>query len=170
MKKIYLHTLIIITIISLIVLSCGDMDSIHEDYLQGEQVYAGKLDTLKIRPGYYRAQLEGQTQFLGNSTKIIIEHDDEFEIYDIVNGDYLTEHQKKILFMRLMGKTQNDIAEHLGITQSAVHKAMHGNIDYKNQKKRYGGIIKKLQKICKNHDRVNGILAEIAKINRGEDE
>ena len=85
MKKIYLHTLIIITIISLIVLSCGDMDSIHEDYLQGEQVYAGKLDTLKIRPGYYRAQLEGQTQFLGNSTKIIIEHDDEFEIYDIVN-------------------------------------------------------------------------------------
>ncbi len=71
------------------------------------------------------------------------------EIYDIVNGEYLTEHQKKILFMRLMGKTQNDIADHLGITQSAVHKAMHGNIDYKNQKKRYGGIIKKLQKICK---------------------
>ena len=71
------------------------------------------------------------------------------EIYDIVNGAYLTEHQKKILFMRLMGKTQNDIADHLGITQSAVHKAMHGNIDYKNQKKRYGGIIKKLQ----NHSR-----------------
>ena len=87
------------------------------------------------------------------------------EIYDIVNGAYLTEHQKKILFMRLMGKTQNDIADHLGITQSAVHKAMHGNIDYKNQKKRYGGIIKKLQKICKNHERVNEILAEIAKIN-----
>lgn len=92
------------------------------------------------------------------------------EIYDIVNGAYLTEHQKKILFMRLMGKTQNDIADHLGITQSAVHKAMHGNIDYKNQKKRYGGIIKKLQKICKNHERVNEILAEIAKINKGGEE
>lgn len=92
------------------------------------------------------------------------------EIYDIVNGEYLTEHQKKILFMRLMGKTQNDIAEHLGITQSAVHKAMHGNIDYKNQKKRYGGIIKKIKKICKNHERVNEILAEIAKINKGEEE
>ena len=36
--------------------------------------------------------------------------------------------------MRLMGKTQNEIAEHLGITQSAVHKAMHGNIDYRNNK------------------------------------
>ena len=87
MKKIYSHTLIILSIISLIVFSCGDMDSIHEDYLQGEQVYAGKLDTLKIRPGYYRAQLEGQTQFLGNSTKIIIEYDDELEIYDIINED-----------------------------------------------------------------------------------
>ena len=28
----------------------------------------------------------------------------------IINGDYLTEHQKKILIMRLMGKTQNEIA------------------------------------------------------------
>ena len=35
--------------------------------------------------GYYRAQLEGQTQFLGNSTQIIIEYDDELEIYDIIN-------------------------------------------------------------------------------------
>ena len=63
--------------------SCGDMDSIHEDYLQGEQVYAGKLDTLKIRPGYYRAQLEGQTQFLGNSNQIIIEYDDQTDVYEI---------------------------------------------------------------------------------------
>ena len=90
------------------------------------------------------------------------------EIYEIVNGEFLTEHQKKILFMRLMGKTQNEIAEHLGITQSAVHKAMHGNIDYKNQKKRYGGIVKKLQKICKTHPRITDILSEIAKINKGE--
>ena len=30
--------------------SCDDMNSIHEDYLQGEQVYAGKLDTLEVRP------------------------------------------------------------------------------------------------------------------------
>ena len=63
--------------------SCGDIDSIHEDYLQGEQVYAGKLDTLKIRPGYYRAQLEGQTQFLGNSNQIIIEYDEQTDVYEI---------------------------------------------------------------------------------------
>jgi len=92
------------------------------------------------------------------------------ELYDVVHGDFLTEHQKKILMMRLMGKTQNQIADHLGITQSAVHKAMHGNIDYKNDKKRYGGIIKKLKKICKNHDKIKNILSEIesAKNDKGE--
>lgn len=88
------------------------------------------------------------------------------EIYDIINGDFLTEHQKKILFMRLMGKTQNEIAEHLGITQSAVHKAMHGNIDYRNQKKRYGGIVKKLQKLCKNNEKVKEILRKISDIKK----
>ncbi|MCH1484969.1 MAG: hypothetical protein L7T60_01935 [Flavobacteriaceae bacterium] len=63
--------------------SCDDMNSIHEDYLQGEQVYAGKLDTLEVRPGYYRAQLEGQTQFLGNSNQIIIEYEDQVNVYEI---------------------------------------------------------------------------------------
>ena len=116
----------------------------------------------------------GMSQVLMNnaSDEKIVDLKEELldEIYEIVNGAFLTEHQKKILFMRLMGKTQNEIADHLGITQSAVHKAMHGNIDYKNQKKRYGGIVKKLQKICKTHPRINEILAEIAKINRGEAE
>ena len=94
------------------------------------------------------------------------------EIYDIVNGDYLTEHQKKILFMRLMGKTQNQIADHLGITQSAVHKAMHGNIDYRNHKKRYGGIVKKLRKICRTNDKVIDLLSQISAVKKevhGED-
>lgn len=92
------------------------------------------------------------------------------ELYEIINGNYLTEHQKKILFMRLMNKTQNEIADHLGITQSAVHKAMHGNIDYKNQKKRYGGIIKKLQKICKTNGKISEILSQISLIKKDDNE
>lgn len=92
------------------------------------------------------------------------------EIYKVVHGDFLTEHQKKILLMRLMGKTQNEIADHLGITQSAVHKAMHGNIDYRNNKKRYGGIIKKLKKICKNNNNITKILTQIEDIKRKVDE
>lgn len=91
------------------------------------------------------------------------------ELYDIISGNYLTQHQKKILMMRLMGKTQNEIAEHLGITQSAVHKAMHGNIDYKNDKKRYGGIVKKLKKICKNNENIQKILCDIQIIKNGKD-
>ena len=68
--------------------------------------------------------------------------------------------------MRLVGKTQNEIAEHLGITQSAVHKAMHGNIDYKNNKKRYGGIVKKLRKICNNNEKIINILKNIEDIKK----
>ena len=86
------------------------------------------------------------------------------EVYTVVNGDVLTEHQKKVLFMILMGKTQNEIAEHLGITQSAVHKALRGNLDYRNDKKRYGGIFKKLKKLCKSNGRIQEILLDIGKL------
>ena len=79
-------------------------------------------------------------------------------IYEIVFGESLTEHQRTVLLLRLEGKTQNDIAEHLGITQSAVHKALHGNIDYKNNKKRHGGVYKKIKKICMKDERVVEIL------------
>jgi len=82
-------------------------------------------------------------------------------IYDIIFGENLTEHQRTVLLLRLEGKTQNDIAEHLGITQSAVHKALHGNIDYKNNKKRYGGVYKKIKKICMKNEKVQLLLSEI---------
>src|SRR6266516_2129980 len=52
------------------------------------------------------------------------------EIYNIIDGDSLTTHQKKVLTMCLAGATQNEIAEALGVTQSAIHKALSGNIDY----------------------------------------
>lgn len=79
-------------------------------------------------------------------------------IYEIIFGENLTDHQRTVLLLRLEGKTQNDIAEHLGITQSAVHKALHGNIDYKNNKKRYGGVFKKIKKICLKDTRVQELL------------
>jgi DNA-binding CsgD family transcriptional regulator len=88
------------------------------------------------------------------------------EVYSVVNSEVLTDHQKKVLFMILMGKTQNEIAEHLGITQSAVHKALRGNLDYRNDKKRYGGIFKKLKKICKNNPKIQEILLEIESLKR----
>ena len=92
------------------------------------------------------------------------------ELYKIIFSDHLTEHQKKIIFMRLEGQTQNQIAEHLGITQSAVHKAIHGNIDYKNNKKRYGGIIKKIQKLSKNNDKIKEILQKMKEFKERDSE
>ena len=86
------------------------------------------------------------------------------QVYEIINGDFLTEHQRKILYMVLVGKTQNQIAESLGITQSAVHKALRGNLDYRNDKKRYGGIFKKLKKICKTNPKIQILLEEMDKI------
>jgi hypothetical protein len=59
------------------------MDSIHERYLDGEIVYSGKLDSLQVRPGYYRAQIDGQTTFLGNSKKVYVEFEDRKESFQI---------------------------------------------------------------------------------------
>jgi predicted XRE-type DNA-binding protein len=95
------------------------------------------------------------------------------EIYGIINGGNLTAHQKKVLTMTLGGATQNEIADVIGVTQSAIHKALHGNIDYRNNKKRYGGVIKKLQKLSKVNPYIKELLDKIEKykaIKRDEDE
>jgi len=66
-------------------LRCGDIESIHEQYLNGETIYAGRLDTLTIRPGYYRAKLEGYTHYLGNSNTVIVEFNGNTQTFDIDN-------------------------------------------------------------------------------------
>ena len=84
----YLKHIKIILSISLIAvcIGCNDMDKIHEQYLGGEIIYSGKLDTLLVRPGMYRAQLEGYTHLLGNSNKVIIEFENRTEVFDIDNN------------------------------------------------------------------------------------
>ena len=81
------NLLIFLVVFPLILLRCGDIESIHEQYLNGETIYAGRLDTLTIRPGYYRAQLEGYTQFLGNSNQVIIEFNGITQTFDINNDE-----------------------------------------------------------------------------------
>jgi hypothetical protein len=83
--KIYLYLLL--SGLLLMLLRCGDIESIHKQYLNGETIYAGRLDTLTIRPGYYRAQLEGYTQFLGNSKQVIIEFNGTTQAFDINNDE-----------------------------------------------------------------------------------
>jgi len=59
------------------------MESIHKNYLNGENIYAGKLDSLKIRPGYKRLELNGLTNFLGNSSKLIVKYEESEKIFKI---------------------------------------------------------------------------------------
>lgn len=67
----------------MIIHSCAEMDSIHERYLGGEIVYSGKLDSIQVRPGYYRAQIDGQTTFLGKSKKVHVKFEDRKESFQI---------------------------------------------------------------------------------------
>jgi predicted XRE-type DNA-binding protein len=85
------------------------------------------------------------------------------EVLRIINSS-LTPRQCEVVTLRLQGKTQIQIAEQLGIHQTTVHKLIQGNIDYSNGKKRYGGAIKKLKKLCAKDDKVLKILEEMRQI------
>ncbi len=79
----------------------------------------------------------------------------------------LTKRQKETLkLVVLEGKTQNEVAKLLDINQTSVHKIVHGNIDYRSDgsKKRYGGAVKKIQKLCSVDPEIQEILKELMEI------
>ncbi|MEG1586456.1 MAG: DUF4998 domain-containing protein [Bacteroidales bacterium] len=65
--------------------ACGDLESIHEQYLNGEQIYAGKLDSLYVRSGFNRLMLVGNTKYLGNSCQAVVEFDNHREVFEITD-------------------------------------------------------------------------------------
>jgi hypothetical protein len=74
----------------------------------------------------------------------------------------LTKKQKEVMYMTYMqGKTQNEISNELGKHQTTIHKILQGNIDYNNQKKRYGGALKKIRKLCQKNEKVQSILVKM---------
>jgi len=86
-------------------------------------------------------------------------------IKSIVNNinmatENLTEHQRKIFELHLAGKTQVKIAKELGIHQTSVHKALHGNQDY-NYDKKHGGIYRKILKTCRQDDEFMNLVNEL---------
>lgn len=83
------------------------------------------------------------------------------EVIYIINN-CLTDKQKEIMKMTFLeGKTQNEISIELGKHQSTVHKTLQGNIDYKNNQKRYGGALKKIRKLCAGNEKIKSILAQM---------
>lgn len=86
-----------------------------------------------------------------------------------VVGTCLTQRQSEVITLRLKDLTQIQIAEKLGIHQTTVHKLLMGNIDYANGKKRYGGAIKKLKKMCLKDGKIIYILNEMEILRSKED-
>ena len=83
------------------------------------------------------------------------------EVLNIIE-QHLTPKQQEIIQMTYMeGKTQNEIGEILGKHQTAIHKALRGNIDYAHDQERYGGALKKLRKYCAKSKKIQDILARI---------
>ena len=82
----------------------------------------------------------------------------------------LTEHQKEIVELYYMkGMKQEEIAKKLGKHQTTIHKSLNGNIDYANGKKRYGGALKKLRKLCDNDPEIQDILGKMEQLREREE-
>jgi predicted DNA-binding protein YlxM (UPF0122 family) len=81
-------------------------------------------------------------------------------LFELVEEN-LTDRQKQVIKLWMDGFTQNEIAKKLGINQTSVHKVICGNIDYKNEKRRYGGALKKLKKICEVDLEIQRLLRKL---------
>jgi len=80
---------------------------------------------------------------------------------NIINNN-LTERQRQVINLTYFeGMTQNEISTQLGKHQTTIHKILQGNIDYNNQKKRYGGALKKIRKLCSNNEKIRTILSKM---------
>lgn len=73
----------------------------------------------------------------------------------------LTDRQKQVIKLVCQEKTQMEIAKILGVNQSSITKSLHGNVDYKNGRKIYGGASRKIIKHLETNTKVQEILKEI---------
>ena len=83
------------------------------------------------------------------------------EVMNIINNNLTTRQKQVVIMTYLEGKTQNEISAILNIHQTAIHKSLAGNLDYTNSRKRYGGAIKKLKRLCSKNDKIKKILQEM---------
>lgn len=86
----------------------------------------------------------------------------------------LTKRQAEIMRMTyLESKTQTETARILGLCQSSVHKSLMGNLSGWRPNigatKRYGGAIKKMQKVCEEDSEIKAILSCIEELKKETD-
>ena len=76
----------------------------------------------------------------------------------------LTDRQKQVIRLYADGYTQMEIAKQLNVNQSSITKSMHGNVDYSNNGRIYGGSHKKLKKIIEEDEKIKEILRKISEL------
>lgn len=90
------------------------------------------------------------------------------ELMDKINeiiDTKLTPRQKQVVKkIYFDGMTQTEVAKELGLCQPTIHKLILGNIDYSHNKRRYGGAVKKIKKICDNSPDIQEIIVKIANL------
>lgn len=100
----------------------------------------------------------------------IYELEDELKkLFWQICEEVMTERQKLVMKMLAAGKTQQEVADELGVNQSSITKSLNGNVDYSKKNpdgspKVYGGVIKKFRKLMKNYPRVQEILNELSEL------
>jgi DNA-directed RNA polymerase specialized sigma subunit len=82
------------------------------------------------------------------------------EFWNVVE-ECLTDRQKQVIKLVCGNKTQMEIAKILGVNQSSITKSLHGNVDYKNGRKVYGGASRKIIKSLETNEKVQKILDRI---------
>lgn len=71
--------------------SCSDITDMHREFLdRGETTYAGKIDSIKVRGGLGRVQIEGLSRYAKTAEKCYVSWNDqhkEFLLKDIIDGE-----------------------------------------------------------------------------------
>jgi|SRR5271157_2740384 len=95
----------------------------------------------------------------------VLDLEDELkkEFWRIVN-DLLTPRQRDVIRLAADGYTQMEIAKLLQVNQSSITKSLNGNVDYKNNRRSYGGSKKKLIKIIEADEKIKEIFQKIQEL------
>lgn len=93
----------------------------------------------------------------------VIELEDQLkkEFWRVVDT-LLTERQRDVIRLYADGYTQMEIAKKLHVNQSSITKSLHGNVDYKNGRRIYGGSRKKIRKIIESDTKIKEILEKLS--------
>jgi predicted transcriptional regulator len=99
-----------------------------------------------------------------NEEMIELEEQLRVEFWRVVNT-LLTDRQRDVIKLRSDGLTQMEVAKKLGVNQSSVAKNLRGNANYAGgTPKNYGGSTKKIRKIIETDEKIQEILAKIARL------